>query len=37
VFSAEYFGVDLEIMWDTIQSDLPLLVEPLEKLLQMAG
>jgi uncharacterized protein with HEPN domain len=28
-----YHRVDLEVIWDTIQNDLPDLVEPLEKLL----
>jgi uncharacterized protein with HEPN domain len=29
----DYFGMDPEILWDTIQNDLPGLVEPLRKLL----
>ena len=29
-----YFSVDPRIVWDTIQNDLPLLVPPLESLLQ---
>jgi uncharacterized protein with HEPN domain len=30
----EYFGMDPEILWDTIQNDLPPLVEPLEQILE---
>jgi uncharacterized protein with HEPN domain len=29
----DYFGMDPDILWDTIQNDLPSLVEPLTKLL----
>ncbi len=29
----DYFGVDPEILWDTIRNDLPGLIEPLRKLL----
>jgi len=29
----DYFGMDPEIIWDTIQNDLPPLIEPLRKLL----
>ena len=29
----DYFGMDPEILWDTIQNDLPSLVEPLKRLL----
>jgi uncharacterized protein with HEPN domain len=29
----DYFGMDPEILWDTIQNDLPPLIEPLKKLL----
>jgi uncharacterized protein with HEPN domain len=29
-----YFGVDLEIVWDVIESDLPVLKERLEKILK---
>ena len=29
----DYFGMDPEIIWDTIQNDLPPLVEPLRNLL----
>lgn len=29
----EYFQVDREIVWDTIQNNLPQLIEPLQKLL----
>ena len=29
----EYFRVDPEIVWDTIQNNLPQLIEPLQKLL----
>jgi len=32
-----YFGVNLLIVWDTIQSNLPPLAEPLEELLQRTG
>ena len=28
-----YFDIDPDILWDTVQSDLPTLVDPLEKLL----
>jgi uncharacterized protein with HEPN domain len=28
----EYFGVDLEIVWNTIQNDLPLLLRAVEKI-----
>ncbi|OIP85250.1 hypothetical protein AUK04_01350 [Candidatus Roizmanbacteria bacterium CG2_30_33_16] len=30
----EYFGVDLEIVWDTIKDDLPMFKENIKKLLQ---
>jgi uncharacterized protein with HEPN domain len=30
----DYFGIDADIVWDTIQDDLPSVVEPLERLLQ---
>jgi len=29
----DYFGMDPQILWDTIQNDLPSLVKPLKKLL----
>jgi uncharacterized protein with HEPN domain len=29
----DYFGIDPQILWDTIWNDLPSLVEPLKKLL----
>ena len=29
----EYFGINLEILWDTVKKDLPPLREPLERLL----
>jgi len=29
-----YFSVDPQIVWDTVQNDLPPLIEPLSKLLQ---
>ena len=29
----EYFRVDREIVWDTVQNNLPQLIEPLQKLL----
>ena len=29
-----YFGIDAKVLWDTIQDDLPPLVEPLRKLLE---
>jgi uncharacterized protein with HEPN domain len=29
----DYFGMDPEIIWDTIQNDLPPLIEPLSELL----
>ena len=29
----EYFRVDSEIVWDTVQNNLPRLIEPLQKLL----
>ena len=28
----EYFGVDLEIVWNTVQDDLPLLMEVVQKI-----
>jgi len=28
-----YFGVDLKVLWDTVRTDLPPLVDPLRKLL----
>ena len=30
----EYFGVNLEILWDTVQKDLPPLKEPLTRILR---
>ena len=30
----EYFGISLEILWDTAQKDLPPLVDPLRQLLE---
>ncbi len=30
----EYFGVDLRIVWDTVRNNLPLLVEPLRRVLK---
>jgi uncharacterized protein with HEPN domain len=32
----EYFGVSLEIVWQTVQEDLPLLREQLSRLLKLA-
>jgi uncharacterized protein with HEPN domain len=32
----DYFGMDPEILWDTIQNDLPPLLEPLKRLLETA-
>jgi uncharacterized protein with HEPN domain len=32
----DYFGMDPEILWDTIQNDLPPLVEPLNRVLETA-
>jgi uncharacterized protein with HEPN domain len=29
----DYFGMDPEIIWDTVQNDLPPLVEPLKRIL----
>lgn len=33
----EYFGVDLEIVWNTIQSDLPVVLEAVERIKQKWG
>jgi len=33
----EYFGVDLNIVWDTIKEDLPMFKNNIEKLLQRAS
>jgi uncharacterized protein with HEPN domain len=33
----EYFGVDLELTWKTVQKDLPLLKQELLSLLEAAG
>lgn len=30
----EYFGVDLEIVWNTIHSDLPMLLDAVQKMLE---
>jgi len=31
----EYFGVSKEILWDTVENDLPGIVEPLQRLLEL--
>jgi len=33
----EYFGVDLSVVWQTVQEDLPKLVEQLRRLLEDVG
>ena len=33
----DYFGVNLDIVWEIISNELPKLVEPLEKILAEAG
>ena len=33
IIAHEYFQVDREIVWDTVQNNLPRLIEPLQKLL----
>jgi uncharacterized protein with HEPN domain len=33
----EYFGVNLSVVWRTVQEDLPLLVEQLQALIQDFG
>jgi len=33
----DYFGVNLDIVWEIISNELPRLVEPLEKILDEAG
>lgn len=33
----EYFGVSEKVIWDTIQDDLPAIVEPLRRLLASGG
>ena len=30
-----YFKIDLDILWDTIQEDIPKLIEELEKILEL--
>ena len=32
----DYFSIDAEIVWDTVQNDLPPLIEPFKRLLETA-
>jgi len=32
----EYFGVDVEVLWETIEHDLPYLIPQLRKILQVS-
>ena len=33
----EYFGVDLEVLWETVQEDLPPLQEAIRRILEETG
>ena len=31
----DYFGVDIDVVWDTVQRDIPALKKQIEKVIQM--